>query len=64
MGDFYGTTVNLASRLTSMARPSTVLVDPATADDLAEVQGLGTRALPPRPVRGLGVVEPYALHRA
>jgi adenylate cyclase len=63
MGDFFGTTVNLANRLTSMARPSTVLVDPGTAEDLGGLPGYATRALGPRPVRGLGVVEPYVLTR-
>ena len=35
MGDVFGTTVNLASRLTSLARPASALVDVATAEDLA-----------------------------
>jgi len=61
MGDIYGTTVNLASRLTAIARPGTVVVDVATAEDLVGDPRFETTALWPRPVRGLGLVEPYAL---
>ena len=35
MGDVFGSTVNLASRLTALAAPGTVLVDRDTADALA-----------------------------
>jgi adenylate cyclase len=63
MGDIFGQTVNLASRLTSLARPGTVVVDRATADDLSGEPGFALAALWPRPVRGLGVVEPYVLTR-
>ncbi|MGK5642511.1 adenylate/guanylate cyclase domain-containing protein [Streptomyces sp. URMC 126] len=93
MGDVFGTTVNLASRLTSIAPKDAVLVDGALAEELlrsgdapkseaevaaamaeAEAEG-GTPgavaakyrfALQPmwqRPVRGLGVVEPWLLTR-
>ena len=37
MGDVFGTTVNLASRLTSLARPGTVLVDKTTAEEIDAV---------------------------
>ena len=64
MGDVFGTTVNLASRLTSLARPGAVLVDRATAEDLSgRGRGTARRRSWPRPVRGLGVVEPYVLVR-
>ncbi|GGP53691.1 adenylate/guanylate cyclase domain-containing protein [Streptomyces abikoensis] len=81
MGDVFGTTVNLASRLTSIAPKDAVLVDGALAEELtrngdapkseAEVAAAGERgeyrfALQPmwqRPVRGLGVVEPWLLTR-
>nr|WP_312018534.1 adenylate/guanylate cyclase domain-containing protein [Streptomyces sp. I05A-00742] len=84
MGDVFGTTVNLASRLTSIAPKDSVLVDGALAQELmrhgdapkseAEVasgaDGEGAAgyrfALQPmwqRPVRGLGVVEPWLLAR-
>jgi adenylate cyclase len=63
MGDVYGTTVNLASRLTALARPATALVDVATAEDLAGDPSFETLALWRRPLRGLGIVEPYLLRR-
>ncbi len=82
MGDVFGTTVNLASRLTSIAPRDAVLVD----GDFAEALGAAGEAplseadveaddattekyrfaLQPmwrRPVRGLGVVEPWLLSR-
>ncbi|WP_222108332.1 adenylate/guanylate cyclase domain-containing protein [Streptomyces sp. SAJ15] len=89
MGDVFGTTVNLASRLTSIAPKDAVLVDPALAEELtrtgeapvseaeaaeaaaeAEKQGeeppsyrFALRPMWQRPVRGLGVVEPWLLSR-
>jgi adenylate cyclase len=63
MGDVYGTTVNLASRLTSLARPASALVDVATAQDLAGDPRYETHALWRRPLRGLGLVEPHLLRR-
>lgn len=62
-GDVFGTTVNLASRLTAVARPDSVLVDAATADALADDVGLRLRPLTPRAVRGIGLVRPVALER-
>jgi class 3 adenylate cyclase len=68
MGDVFGTTVNRASRLTSLARPGSVLVDKTTAEELeaADPDGDGevvVSALWPRPLRGLGLVEPYLVSR-
>jgi adenylate cyclase len=89
MGDVFGTTVNLASRLTSIAPKDAVLVDGALAQELvrtgdtpaseaeaaeaaAEAEKNGEDppsyrfALQPmwqRPVRGMGVVEPWLLRR-
>ncbi len=63
MGDVFGTTVNLASRLTSLARPASALVDVATAEDLAGDPRFETVALWRRPLRGLGLVEPHILRR-
>ncbi|MGG2458393.1 adenylate/guanylate cyclase domain-containing protein [Streptomyces sp. RGM 3693] len=90
MGDVFGTTVNLASRLTSIAPKDTVLVDEAFAVELGRTGDApvseadaaaaekaaqeGTGSPPPpyrfalqpmwqRPVRGLGVVEPWMLTR-
>lgn len=62
MGDVFGTTVNMASRLTSFARPGTVLVDRRMAGELhaGPYQVVGIRA---RPARGLGLIQPYVLRR-
>ncbi len=62
MGDVYGPPVNLAARLTTVARRNRVIVDRETADRLP-AEDFDTRALTPRPVRGFGVVEPVAARR-
>jgi adenylate cyclase len=64
MGDVFGTTVNLASRLTAMARPGTTLVDAETRTQLADETRFALRAQRGRPVRGFGVVRPFVLSRA
>ncbi len=61
MGDVFGTTVNLASRLTSLARPATVLVDERMAVGLGGDESFRLTQILRRPVRGLGVVQPYLL---
>ncbi|MFD6327879.1 adenylate/guanylate cyclase domain-containing protein [Streptomyces sp. NPDC058442] len=89
MGDVFGTTVNLASRLTSIAPRDGVLIDTAFAEELirtedapaseaaaaeaaasAEKEGekppayrFALQPMYQRPVRGLGVVEPWLLTR-
>ena len=60
-GDIFGTTVNLASRLTAIARPESVIVDAATAAALATDDRFSLRQLPARAVRGIGVVRPVSL---
>jgi len=62
LGDVFGRPVNLASRLTAVARRNRIIVDQATADRLPEDQ-FESRALPARPVRGFGLVEPVAVRR-
>ncbi len=56
MGDFYGGTVNLASRLTAIARPGSTLVDAATEGALGDPEAYVLRHLAPRPLRGMGLV--------
>ncbi|GAA3551053.1 adenylate/guanylate cyclase domain-containing protein [Nocardioides daeguensis] len=63
MGDVFGPPVNLAARLTQVARRNRIIVDHATAD-LLPAEQVDSRALPARPVRGFGVVEPVAVRRA
>jgi adenylate cyclase len=62
LGDVFGPPVNLAARLTAVARRNRIIVDGATAERLPEDQ-FEARALPARPVRGFGVVEPVAVRR-
>jgi adenylate cyclase len=64
MGDVFGTTVNRASRLTSLARRGTVLVDRETVDALAGEPAYEASWLWRRPVRGLGLVEAAVLRRS
>ena len=64
MGDVFGSTVNLASRLTALARPDTTVIDAATAAHLSEIPGMALRQLAPRRVRGLGVIRVFELRRA
>ncbi|MFP8961913.1 adenylate/guanylate cyclase domain-containing protein [Streptomyces nanhaiensis] len=78
MGDVFGNTVNLASRLTSIAPKDTVLVDGALRAELVAAgeapeseketdagasYRFALRPLYRRPVRGLGVIEPWLLTR-
>lgn len=62
LGDVFGPPVNLAARLTGVARRNRIIVDEATAALLPEDQ-FEVRALPARPVRGFGLVEPVAVRR-
>jgi adenylate cyclase len=64
MGDVFGSTVNLASRLTALARPDATLVDASTAAQLSVIPGCALRQLAPRRVRGLGVIRVFELTRA
>jgi adenylate cyclase len=62
LGDVFGPPVNMAARLTGVARRNRVIIDAATAELLPEDQ-FETRRLPARPVRGFGIVEPVAVRR-
>ncbi len=60
LGDVFGPPVNLAARLTSLARRNRILGDDATVAALSP----GTfeaRRLTARPLRGFGLVEPVAI---
>jgi adenylate cyclase len=63
LGDVYGEPVNIASRLTSLARPGTVLVDRAVGNALGDNPGYEIRALPRQNVRGYRHLEAYVLRR-
>ena len=61
-GDVFGPPVNLASRLTAVARRNRVIADQATVDALPD-EGYDTRVLPPRRLRGFGTIEPITVRR-
>lgn len=61
LGDVYGPTVNLASRLTSLAKPGRVLVDKALAQALHDDSAYQLRARRPVAVRGYHHLRSWAL---
>lgn len=60
-GDVYGAAVNIAARLTAVARPDTVLVDKAFADELAGTPAYDLKVLRPVSVRGYSRLRPVLL---
>ena len=62
MGDVFGPPVNMAARLTGVARRNRIIIDSRLAELLPADQ-FETRRLPARPVRGFGLVEPVAVRR-
>lgn len=64
LGDVFGEPVNLASRLTSQARPGSVLVDSHLAEALTGHPAFSLRTLLHRPVRGYRSLRPQLLRRA
>lgn len=68
-GDAFGSVVNIAARLTSSAKPGTVLIDNAlndalTADDPGSAHGsldIDTKSLRPIKVRGFSKLRPHLL---
>jgi adenylate cyclase len=64
LGDIYGEPVNLASRLTAEARPSSVLVDLQAADALREDASYELVPLKHRSVRGYRALRPHVLRHA
>jgi adenylate cyclase len=64
LGDVYGEPVNIASRLTSIAKPGSVLIDREFAAALEGDERWKLRRVPPRPVRGYTLLHPMRLRRA
>jgi adenylate cyclase len=64
LGDVYGSTVNIASRLTSIARPGWVLVDRQLHDELVDDPRFYLKSRRPESVRGFHHLHPWRLRRA
>ncbi|MEU7630954.1 adenylate/guanylate cyclase domain-containing protein [Nocardia sp. NPDC049220] len=60
-GDLYGSVVNIASRLTGVARPGTVLIDDIAADALADDAEFSVKNLRSVRVRGFTRLRPHVL---
>ncbi|MEV7401787.1 adenylate/guanylate cyclase domain-containing protein [Streptomyces sp. NPDC091267] len=60
-GDVYGAAVNIAARLTAVARPDTVLVNTAFAGELAGLTAYELKVLRPVSVRGYSRLRPVLL---
>lgn len=63
-GDVFGSSVNLAARLSDEAEPGTVMLDPSTAALLANDSRYALTAHPARPIQGLGEIAPVRLQWA
>lgn len=63
LGDVLGPVVNVASRLTSTARPGRVLVDRALADELTPDDDFKLSRVRRTSVKGYRRLEPWALRR-
>ena len=63
-GDVYGPVVNIASRLTSAAKPGVVLVDRELAAALEDEPGVRLRKRRPKSVRGYSHLSSWRLTRA
>jgi adenylate cyclase len=64
-GDYFGRTVNLASRIAEYARPGEVLVTKEVVDESSEAPGVAFREIGPVELKGLaGAVELHAAHRS
>lgn len=64
LGDVFGTTVNRASRLTSIAGEGRVLADETLAARLAQHSGFTMRTTRRRQLRGVGLVTPREVRRS
>ncbi len=63
LGDVFGPVVNVASRLTSVARPGRAVVDRALADALVDDEELRLRRMRRTSVKGYDHLEPWSLKR-
>ena len=63
-GDYFGTPVNRASRITQVAAPGTVLVDDAVRGRLARIEDLHVEPAGQPSLKGLGATPLYRVSRA
>jgi adenylate cyclase len=63
LGDVFGPTVNIAARLTSVARPGRVLADKELAEALLEDERFKLRRMRRTAVKGYRRLEPWKLRR-
>jgi len=63
LGDVFGPTVNIAARLTSVARPGRVLADKELADALQDDERFKLRRMRRTAVKGYRRLEPWKLRR-
>ncbi len=64
LGDVYGSTVNVASRLTTLSRPGWILVDRVMAEALRSDERFTLKARRPESVRGFHHLRQWRLRRA
>jgi adenylate cyclase len=64
LGDVYGSTVNIASRLTSICRPGWILVDRIMAEALLDDERYSLKSRRPESVRGFHHLHQWRLRRA
>ncbi|HVF03963.1 MAG TPA: adenylate/guanylate cyclase domain-containing protein [Frankiaceae bacterium] len=64
LGDVFGPTVNVASRLTGLARPGTVLVDREAANALRDDPAYDVAPIGRRAVRGYAHLAPFRVRKA
>lgn len=64
LGDVFGPVVNMASRLTSVARPGRVVVDGSLAKEVKDEPGLRVRRMRRVSIKGFQPVEPWSIKRA
>lgn len=63
LGDVFGPTVNVASRLTGLARPGSVLVDREAAGALRDDPAYDVAPIGRRSVRGYAHLAPFRVHK-
>lgn len=64
LGDVFGAVVNIAARLTSVARPGTILVSKELYEAIGDDPSYSLRSIRPVSVRGYRKLYPYTLRRA